>query len=76
MHSPDNIDVLIASDYYWDIITGEVAREDHKLVAVSSKFGCLVSKPTKGESGTAHFTTSNLIVQKPDLIESQTRLQN
>ena len=72
MDSQDNIDVLISSDYYWDIITGEVARGDDKLVAVSSKFGWLVSGPTKGDSGTAHFTTSNLIVQKPyDFMESQ-----
>ena len=72
MDSQDNIDVLIGSDYYWDIITGEVARGDDKLVAVSSKFGWLVSGSTKGDSGTAHFTTSNLIVQKPyDFMESQ-----
>ena len=72
MDSQDNIDVLIGSDYYWDIITGEVARGDDKLVAVSSKFGWPVSGPTKGDSGTAHFTTSNLIVQKPyDFMESQ-----
>ena len=62
MDSQDNIDVLIGSDYYWDIITGEVARGDDKLVAVSSKFGWLVSGSTKGDRGTAYFTTSNLIV--------------
>ena len=27
MDSQDNIDVLIGSDYYWDIITGEVAHQ-------------------------------------------------
>ena len=62
MDSQDNIDVLIGSDYYWDIITGEVARGEDKLGAVSSKFGWLVSGHTKGYSGTAYFTTSNLIV--------------
>ena len=72
MDSQDNIDVLIGSDYYWDIITGEVARGDDKLGAVSSKFGWLVSGPKKGDSGAFHFTTSNLIVQKPyDFMESQ-----
>ena len=59
MDNYDNIDVLIGSDYYWNIITGEVARGDDKLVVVSSKFGWLVSRRTKGDSGTAHFTTSN-----------------
>ena len=72
MDSQDNIDVLIGSDYYWDIITGEVARGDDKLGAVSSKFGWLVSGPKKWDSGAFHFTTSNLIVQKPyDFMESQ-----
>ena len=33
MDSQDNIDVLIGSDYYWGIITGEVARGDDELVA-------------------------------------------
>ena len=70
--SQDNIDVLIGSDYYWDIITGRVACGDDKLVAFSSKFGWLLSGPTKGDSGTSHSTTSNLIVQKPyDFMESQ-----
>ena len=72
MDSQDNIDVLIGSDYHWDIVTEEVAREHDKLVAVSSKFRWLVAGPTKVGSGTAHFITSNLIVQKPyDFMESQ-----
>ena len=72
MDNYDNIDVLIGSDYYWDIITGGVACGDDKLVAFSSKFGWLLSGPTKGDSGTSHSTTSDLIVQKPyDFMESQ-----
>ena len=47
MDSQYNIDVLIGSDYYWDIITGEVARGDDKLVAASSKFEWRMSGPTK-----------------------------
>ena len=43
MDSRDNIDMLIGSDFYWDIITGEVARGDDKLVALSK---WLVSGPT------------------------------
>ena len=62
MNSQDNIDVLISSDYYWDIIAGEVASGDEKLVAISSTFGWLLSRPKKGNTRTAHFTTSNLIV--------------
>ena len=71
MDSQDNIYVLIGSAY-WDIITGEVARGDDKLVAVNSKFAWFPSVPTKGDSGTAHFTTPNVIFQKPyDFMESQ-----
>ena len=39
------IDLLIGSDYYWDIVEGEVTRGSGGLVAVSSKFGWLVSGP-------------------------------
>ena len=42
------IDLLIGSDHYWDVITGNIIRGDSGLVAVSSKFGWLVSVPTKG----------------------------
>ena len=42
------------------------------MVAFSSKFGWLLSGPTKGDSGTSHSTTSDLVVQKPyDFMESQ-----
>ena len=79
MDIQNNIYVLIGSAY-WDIITWEVARGDGKLVAVNSKFGWFASGPTKGDSGTAHFTTSNVIFQKPyDFMESQnqaTKLAN
>ena len=39
----DTIDVLIGSDYYWDIITNESIRADSGPTAVSSKFGWILS---------------------------------
>lgn len=37
----DAIDVLIGSDHYWDIITGESIREENGPTAVNNKFGWL-----------------------------------
>ena len=37
------IDVLISSNFYWSIVTGEVVREENGLVAVNSKLGWLLS---------------------------------
>ena len=39
------IDVLIGSNFYWSIVTGEVVREENGLVAVNSKLGWLLSGP-------------------------------
>jgi hypothetical protein len=34
------IDVLIGSDYYWQIVIGEMQKGESGTVAVSSKLGC------------------------------------
>jgi len=41
--SDSSIDVLIGSDYYWDVVDGEIIRGTDGVVAVSSKFGWLLS---------------------------------
>ena len=41
-----DIDVLIRVDYYWDIVEGEIKRENNeKLIALKSKLGLLLSVP-------------------------------
>jgi len=45
----DSIDVLIGSDYYWDIILGDVIEGDD-LTAVNSRLGWLLSGPVQGNS--------------------------
>ena len=40
-----DIDVLIGSDYYWQVVTGEIANGDSGPVAMSSIFGWLLSGP-------------------------------
>ena len=42
----DSIDILIGSDYYWDIVTGESIRGEFGPTAINSKFGWLLSGPT------------------------------
>ena len=41
-----DIDVLIGADYYWDIVEGEIKRENNeRLIALKSKLGLLLSGP-------------------------------
>jgi hypothetical protein len=59
-NASDPIDVLISSDYYWDIVGGEIIQGQSGPVAISSKFGWLLSGPTE-EKGELK-TTTNLII--------------
>ena len=43
----DCIDVLIGSNYYWSVVTGEVLNSDSGPVAMKSVFGWLLSGPVK-----------------------------
>ena len=54
------IDVLIGSDYYWTIVTGEVMRINGGPTAMSSKLGWLLSGPTLAVNQGIHhpLTTS------------------
>jgi hypothetical protein len=63
-NSHDDIDVLIGSDYYWDVITGHVIRESNGLAAVR-KFGWLVSGPVQNTKNGDNHVISNLILQQP-----------
>jgi hypothetical protein len=60
-NASDPIDVLIGSDYYWDIAGGEMIRGNSGPVAISSKFGWLLSGPTTEEKRELK-TTTNLII--------------
>ena len=68
MNHDSNVDVLIGSDFYWDLVLGEVKRQDNGLVAISSKFGWLISGPIRdaGEGGVV--THSNLVAQGPSTV--------
>ena len=62
----ESINLLIGSDYYWSVVTGETIVGDHGPVAVSSKLGWLVSGPLCDyiDSGP---TYCNAIVAKNEL---------
>ena len=44
-----DIDVLIGSDYYFNIVSGDVIRGSSGPVAVSSMFGWVLSGPTSAK---------------------------
>lgn len=54
--SQDTIYVLVGSDFYWDIVIGDIVS-----VSVSSKLRWLLSGPVKGAT-TDNYVVSNLIV--------------
>jgi len=59
--SAQRIDVLIGSDHYWSVVTGETIVGETGPVAVSSRLGWLLSG-TSDSSGTVNLTHSNVIV--------------
>lgn len=56
-----SIDILIGSDYYWDIVTGQTIRAESGPTAVNSKFGWILSGPTNNSSS-ENKVVSNLII--------------
>lgn len=58
--SHDTIDVLVGSDFYWDIVIGDIVSRDGPT-ALSSKLGWLLSGPVKGAK-CDNYIVSNLII--------------
>lgn len=54
------VDLLIGSDIYWDLVTGGVSRGTHGPVAIHTKLGWVLSGPIQSE-GMMHSHT-NLVV--------------
>ena len=48
--SNDTIDIVIGSDYYWNVVNGEAVRGESGPTAVNSKLGWLLSGPVGGNS--------------------------
>ncbi|PFX11353.1 hypothetical protein AWC38_SpisGene24962, partial [Stylophora pistillata] len=63
----DSIDILIGTDYYWDIVTGESIRGEFGPTAINSKFGWLLSGPTEEQHvHEISNVVSNLIISEDD----------
>ena len=66
--SQQNIDVLIGSDFYFDVVSGDVVCGNSGPVALSSTFGWILSGHASVEESRDKFTTTNLIIEKPELM--------
>lgn len=62
--SQPTIDILIGSDYYFEILTSEIVRGDSGPVAVNSKFGWVVSGPTQDRRGNLDMSVGNLVIKR------------
>lgn len=71
--SESSIDLLIASDYYWNFVTGETKQGEDSPIAVNSNLGWLLSGPISGAVDRSYITHSNLIIkgQNPIVTPSQ-----
>ena len=63
-----DIDVLIGSDYYFNIVFGDVICGSSGPVAVGSMFGWVLSGPTSAEESREKFATTKLIIERPELM--------
>ena len=46
--APADVDVLIGSDQYWQVVTGEVRKEDRCPMAIHTRLGWVLSGPIEG----------------------------
>ena len=72
-HDPSSdggkIDILIGSDHYWEVVTGEIVRDASGPVAISSKFGWILSGPVRDGSVPQGFTTASLVLQGSEVAD-------
>lgn len=72
-HFSNKVDMLIGSDYYWDVVIGDVKRGYGGPTAVSSKFGWLLSGPVTPENKSVHYDVSNLVIEGAESISDGSR---
>ena len=61
----DAINVLIGTDHYWDIVTGDISREGNGPVAISSRLGWLLSGPARNQIKESPHTATYLGLTEP-----------
>ncbi len=58
------VDVLIGSNYYWDLTTGETCRGESGPVAIRTKLGWVLSGPvpaTESQQSSTNFLTTHML---------------
>ena len=58
------VDILIGSDYYWSIVTGETCRGDVGPIAIHTRLGWVLSGPTSLsglEQGSVNLVTTHVL---------------
>ena len=66
--SPEGIDVLIGSDYYWNLVEEEIVRTDNGPTVVKSKFGWLLSGPLATSNPPGTTVTHLSLCRLPDTV--------
>ena len=61
----DSVDMLIGADMYFEVVTGDIIRGNEGPIAVSSKFGWLLSGPVKvpNDHVRVNISVSNSIIE-------------
>ena len=75
------VDMLIGSDYYWDIVTGSVCKIDGGPTAIHTKLGWVLSGPTSARGSarcSVNLTTTHVLrvqaqPQEPKGLDEQLR---
>ena len=75
------VDMLVGSDYYWDLVTGSICKIDGGPTAVHTKLGWVLSGPTSLKSSlrcsvnlmTTHVLRVGSQLQEPANLEEQLR---
>jgi hypothetical protein len=73
--SPE-IDILIRTDHYYDIITGEIRRGEEGLCAVNSEFSWLICGGAKARNSERAETVVNFVAAQTAMLQYDTLVRN
>ena len=66
------VDVLIGSDYYWDLATGEVRRGESGPVPINTRLGWVLSGPaTPNRQESTHKLTMSLLAAHTPRVDAE-----
>ncbi|XP_037514045.1 uncharacterized protein LOC119390470 [Rhipicephalus sanguineus] len=70
----DEISVLIGSDIYWDVATGQIARLSPKITAAETLFGWTIQRTLSNLSQGSRTRATSLFIAVEEATESDTAL--